>query len=72
MELAEVSYYFPPGKWTSSLFIYLFQQITLWWQELRSHQSEKLEIWTDDKSMYEFASLQVWRRHITWFEANTP
>ena len=39
MELAEVQYYFPAGKWTSSFFIYLFKQITLWEQKLQNHQS---------------------------------
>ena len=38
---------------TLYLFIYLFKQITLWEQKLRNHQSYKLEIWTDDRSIHE-------------------
>ena len=55
------------------LFIYLFiKQIILWEQKPRKHQSCKIEVWTDDKSIHALASLQFWRHYVTWSGAYTP
>ena len=58
---------------SAHFFLYLFiTQITLWEQKLRNHQSQKLEIWTDDTPTHELASLQFWRRYVMWFGADAP
>ena len=75
MELAEVQYYFPAGKWTSSFFIYLIIYSANHMVVTTTQKPPKLEtwnFWTDYKSIHELVYLQFWRRYVTWFRTYAP